>query len=89
MSTTHGIKLDEETAKRLKTLGEVRDRSPHWLMKTAIEQYLIREEHYEREKQEDAQRWQHYQLTGEAIAHDVATKWLTALAQSEEVACPQ
>ncbi|MBE2204099.1 MAG: toxin-antitoxin system, partial [Chthoniobacterales bacterium] len=32
-STTMGVKLDEQTRDRLKTLGETRRRSPHWLMR--------------------------------------------------------
>jgi predicted transcriptional regulator len=32
------VKLDEQTYNRLKGLGEARRRSPHWLMKEAIQQ---------------------------------------------------
>jgi len=67
---THGVKLDEATANRLKALGAIRDRSPHWLMRTAIERYLDAEETYEREKREDMERWERYQLTGVAISHE-------------------
>jgi len=35
-ATTMGVKLDEEMRHRLKSLGEAKQRSPHWLMKTAI-----------------------------------------------------
>ena len=42
-----GVKLDENTKQRLYTLGAVCERSPHWLMKTAILDYLDREEAYE------------------------------------------
>ena len=67
MTTTQGIKLDPNTITRLKALGGVRDRSPHWLMKTAILEYLEREEAYERIKREDMERWEEYQLTGEHV----------------------
>jgi hypothetical protein len=50
MSTTQGIKLDEETVSRLKSLAQQRNCSAHWLMRTAILDYLEREERYEREK---------------------------------------
>lgn len=43
-----GITLDEHTRLRLKRLGEQRERSPHWLMRTAILEYLDREERYVR-----------------------------------------
>jgi predicted transcriptional regulator len=53
---TIGVKLDNETRERLQQLGQRRDRSPHWLMKTAIREYLEREDRIERERQEDEER---------------------------------
>jgi predicted transcriptional regulator len=44
MAIIQGIKLDDETQRHLKALVVKRDRSPHWLMRTAIENYLAREE---------------------------------------------
>lgn len=64
MTTTTGIKLDETTRDRLKTLGGQKERSPHWLMKRAIKEYLEREERYEQEKQEDYLRWRQYEESG-------------------------
>ena len=89
MTATTGIKLDNETRQRLESLAELRDRSPHWLMCTAIKLYLEREEQYEREKKEDMQRWHEYQLTGQAIAHDKAAQWLTKLAEGKTAPCPK
>lgn len=89
MAATQGIKLDEDIRKRLKALGELRNRSPHWLMRTAIQNYLEQEESYEREKQEDMERWENYQLTGKAISHDTATEWLNSLAQGKVTPCPK
>ena len=68
MTTTQGIKLDQETRKRLEILAQKRDRSPHWLMCTAIKLYVEREEAIEREKREDLERWENYMLTGKAIS---------------------
>lgn len=84
MSTTQGIKLDEETQKRLKALAAKRDRSPHWLMRTAIESYLEQEEHYEREKSEDMQRWANYELTGQAFDNSDVSQWLHKLASGQK-----
>ncbi|HUY68175.1 MAG TPA: ribbon-helix-helix protein, CopG family [Alphaproteobacteria bacterium] len=89
MTTTQGVKLDEQTQKRLKALGKARDRSPHWLMRTAIEDYLDREEKYEREKREDMKRWENYQLTGKAIPHEAVVKWLDALAEGKPAKRPR
>jgi len=80
VSTTIGLKLDDETRNRLQRLGEARDRSPHWLMKTAITQFLDREERIEQERLEDEARWQRWVETGTHIDHDEMTAWLDGLA---------
>lgn len=89
MATTQGIKLDDNTQKRLKALGEARHRSSHWIMRTAIETYLDHAEHYENEKNEDMQRYEHYQLTGKAIDQSAVEAWLKDLAQGKITPCPQ
>ena len=45
-------------------LAAARRRSPHWLMREAIEQYVEREEKRERFRQEALAAWTHYQTTG-------------------------
>lgn len=89
MTTTQGIKLDSTTRERLKQLAKIKQRSSHWLMRTAIEQFLEAEERYEREKQEDLERWQRYQLSGEAVSQDKVAGWLTDLAQGKSASCPK
>lgn len=89
MATTQGIKLDDDTQSRLKVLGEKRHRSPHWLMRTAIERYLELEENYEREKSEDMLRWEQYQLTGDAVDNDVVEAWLGNLAHGKVAPWPR
>lgn len=79
MKVTMGVKLDVETRERLKALGEKKERSPHWLMTRAIQEYLDREEAYEREKQEDLERWRQYVDTGEYVDHETVKDKLTAL----------
>ena len=89
MSTTQGIKLDDSVRTRLKALGQKRDRSPHWLMKAAIEDYLEREERYEQEKAEDLERWERYQHTGIVVDGPSANAWLQDLADGNKSPCPQ
>ena len=86
--TTIGIKVDEETRERLRALARARDRSPHWLVKEAVAQYLTREEARERERLEDQARWDHYALTGEAVPHERVRAWLEALAEGRDAECP-
>ena len=83
MSTTQGIKLDETTIKRLKALAKQRNRSAHWLMRTAVEDFIERAEAYEKEKNEDLYRWESYLHTGKAIEHPKVELWLTDLVNSK------
>jgi predicted transcriptional regulator len=84
-----GVKLDETLHARLKALGALRERTPHWLMRAAIQEYLEREEAYEREKQEDMERWRRYRATGHAIAHEQMTEWLESIGTDRELPCPK
>ena len=79
MSTTLGIKLDDQTKQRLKNLAQKRDRSPHWLMKNAIEEYLKQAELYEAEKDEDQKRWDNYINTGISIDNATVNNWVSTL----------
>jgi predicted transcriptional regulator len=89
MAATQGIKLDDQTQDRLKVLAEKRHRSPHWLMKDAINRYLEAEEQYEQEKSDDMERWERYQLTGKAIEGAVAEEWLKDLAKGKKTPRPE
>ncbi len=88
-TTSRGIKLDAHTQERLQALGQLRDRSPHYLMKAAIESFLDREEAYEREKRENQERFERYELSGEAVSQERALTWLRTLADGEAQPCPQ
>jgi len=83
MSTTLGIKVDDTTRKRLNDLAQEIDRTPHWIMKTALREYIEREEQRERERKEDLARWERFALTGEAIDHSTARDWLERLSHGE------
>lgn len=80
-TTIVGVKLDNETRDRLKKLGEVRNRSPHWLMKEAIKRYLEVEEQHKQEKAEDQARYQTYLETGTHVSSADMTTWLDTLAE--------
>ncbi len=78
--STMGVKLDQETRERLKALGEIRERSPHWLMTDAIHRYLDVEERFEEEKREDEERWQRYLDSDAFVSEDEMTARLETLA---------
>lgn len=88
-STTIGVKIDEETRRRLKALAEAKNRTAHWIVKEAISEYLTHEELTERERLEDQECWDRYVLTGEAIDHDRVREWLEALADGRDEECPR
>ncbi len=73
---TQGVKISAETRDRLKTLGQYKDRSTHWLMSKAVEEYLEREERYEQEKREDMQRWENYVASGAHIPQPEMESWM-------------
>ena len=81
-NSTMGVRLTEETQHRLETLGKARDRTPHYLMKSAIEQFLEVEEASEAEHQLVKSRWKEFELTGETIDHADVKAWVASLAGS-------
>jgi predicted transcriptional regulator len=86
--TSRAVKLDEEIYNRLKVLGEARRRSPHWLMKEAIQQFLEREEEAEHIRQDTLERWARFEATGEAVSHEAVDAWLETWGTEREGKCP-
>jgi predicted transcriptional regulator len=89
MTTTLGVKLDQETRNRLKALAETKQRATHWVIKTALLEYLDKEEANLRERLEDQERWERYQLTGQAVPNEQVVKWLDALAAGDRQPWPR
>ena len=85
MAKPIGVKLDDELQARLKALGE---RSPHWLMKKAISEFVDREEATEKERILLLDRWNRYQETGDGIPHETVVKWLETWGTDKEGSCP-
>jgi len=86
--TSKAVKLDDSTVDRLKVLGEIRQRSPHWLMKEAIRQFLDREEAAEQIRLDTLQRLAQYEADGKTISHDVVDAWLASWGTENEDQCP-
>jgi predicted transcriptional regulator len=89
MATTLGVKVDEQLHERLKMMAELKDRSTHWIIKQAIEKYLVHEEELARDRREDRERWERYALTGEAVPNAAATAWLDDLAAGRTAPWPR
>ena len=87
--TTMGVKLDDVTRTRLKTLGKSRDRTPHWLMKKAITDFLDQEEALEKRNLETVAALKAYQETGEYVSHENMEAWFETWGSDKESACPE
>lgn len=82
------IKIDEDTKARVKRLAEARHRTPHWLMREAIKQYVEREEKREAFRQDTLKAWDEYRTTGlHASAEDVEA-WLASWGTEYELPMP-
>jgi predicted transcriptional regulator len=88
MQTSKAVKLDDKDYDRLKLLGEVRKRSPHWLMREAIRQFLEREEEAEQIRRETLERWTQFEATGETVNHEMVATWLETWGSASETKCP-
>jgi len=89
LSTTTSLKLAAEIKERVRRLASARRRSPHWLMREAIEEYVEREEKRERFRQDALAAWAHYQTTGLHVAAEEADAWLAKLEAAKEAAPPK
>ena len=84
-TNTMVVRVNKDTWDRLEALGKIRDQSPHYLMKIAIERYLDVEEALESERQIIKERWEQYELTGETVDHEEVATWVKSLQQTEGV----
>lgn len=82
------IKLDSETQTRIKLLAAARDRSPHWMMREAITQYVEREEHKEAFRRDTLDAWQEFQETGLHASLKEADQWLAGWGTETEGDAP-
>ncbi|PUE13588.1 CopG family ribbon-helix-helix protein [Limnohabitans sp. WS1] len=82
------IKIDEVTRARVKRLADARQRTPHWLMREAIQQYVDREEKREAFRQDALQAWETFRANNQHAPADQADAWLAQLEQGNDVDPP-
>jgi predicted transcriptional regulator len=83
------IKIDADIKVRMKRLADARHRTPHWLMREAITQYVEREEKREAFRQAGLAAWAEYQATGQHVTADEADSWLAKLESGQDAEPPQ
>lgn len=84
------IKINDELKQRVQSLAQTKDRSAHWLMREAIQEYVEREEARESFKQEALASWQAFQETGLHLTGRETSDWLDQWgteSESEPPAC--
>ncbi len=82
------VKLDSKMKQRVQRLAASRRRSPHWVLREAVEQYVEREEKREQFLQDALTAWSHYQATGLHITAGEADKWLAKLEAGKDAPPP-
>ena len=82
------IKINEDIKARVKRLADARQRTPHWLMREAITQFVEREEKREIFRQDTLNAWEEYRLTGQHVTAEEADAWLGELEQGNDVEPP-
>lgn len=70
------IKIDDELRVRVQQLADARRRSPHWIMRDAIEQYVAKEEARESFHREALASWAAFQETGLHLTGAEVDTWL-------------
>ncbi len=89
MATPTSITLDDDLKERVQHLADARQRSVHWLLHEAIEQYVEREEEREAFNQDTIRAWEDYQATGLYATADEVEKWLATWGTDNEAPAPR
>lgn len=83
------IKIDDELKNRVQHLAGLRQRSAHWIMREAIQQYVEREEARESFKQDALASWTTFQETGRHLTGQEVRTWLSTWGSGAEAALPE
>jgi len=89
MASPTSLKLDDELKGRVQQLAEIRRRSPHWIMREAIAQYVEREEKRDALRQETLNAWDEIQATGLHVTGDEVENWLSTWGTDDELPTPE
>jgi predicted transcriptional regulator len=82
------IKLDPDMRQRVARVATASHRTPHWVMREAIREYVEREERRATLRQEALQAWEAYQATGQHVTQAEADAWLAQLESDQDVDPP-
>ena len=83
------IKINDDIKARVKRLADARQRTPHWLMREAITQYVDREEKREAFRQDTLKSWEAFRANGLHVTADEADAWMARLEKGHDVEPPE
>ena len=83
------LKIDDGLKGRVQRLASQRQRSAHWIMLEAIQQYVDREEARESFKQEALASWASYKETGQHLTGEEVRTFLNSWGSEDEKAMPE
>ena len=83
------IKIEDDMKARVKRLADARQRTPHWLMREALTQYVDREEKREAFRQDSLKAWETFRATGLDVSADEADAWMPLLEQGHDIEPPK
>lgn len=89
MTTSTSIKLDDDLKARIQRLAEAKDRTSHWIMREAIEEYVDRQEKREKFMRDAQESWEEYQRTGRHLTWDEVSGWLKKVGTDEQTEFPK
>jgi predicted transcriptional regulator len=82
------VKIDDKMKERVQHLADLRQRSPHWIMREAIAQYVEREEQRDNFTQEALAAWSAFQATGRHLTGAEVKTWLAGWGTVDETPAP-
>ena len=82
------MKVDPEMRERMKRLAERRQRTPDWLTRDAVRQYVEREEARDAFLQQARDAWQEHRQTGLQASAEEVLEWLATWGGESETAAP-
>ena len=89
MAAPTSLKLDDELKERLARVAAARRRTPHWMMREAVAEYVARQED-DLEGEADAEAaWEEFQRDRLGVPGDVMDEYLLALSRGERPPPPK
>ncbi len=89
MSKAVSVKLEDEERARLVSLAEIKQRTPHYLMREAIREYLAREEQRAGFIKEAQDAWRDFERTGKHLTLADMEAWVRKLEKTPSQPLPK